>query len=199
MTPAFALWLASFLAVAALLGIVMYMSDASAAAITWVQLICLSDLENDFINPHDSASRINLLVAPEAALHAGLSVLHLVTGRWVFALLNAPLVVYHARLWAALINPEAGRRARPPSRPRPGPDGRSFGIGGSGGRWQRREHLVDVTEIFVQLPAAKKMRLLKLFFYLLLFVISIYKLVESTVYMLMEGDGVEHAHHRATH
>eukprot|EP00850_Spirogloea_muscicola_P015876 SM000125S26081 [mRNA] locus=s125:283292:284582:+ [translate_table: standard] len=151
MTPAFALWLASFLAVAALLGIVMYM------------LICLSDLENDFINPHDSASRINLLVAPEAALHAGLSVLHLVTGRWIFALLNAPLVAYHARLW------------------------------------QRREHLVDVTEIFVQLPAAKKMRLLKLFFYLLLFVISIYKLVESTVYMLMEGDGVEHAHHRATH
>jgi hypothetical protein len=77
----------TFLAVAALLGILVY------------QLMCLSDLEFDYINPFDSASRINKLVVPEIALHVGLSCLYLVFGYWLIFLINVPLIYYHGRLY----------------------------------------------------------------------------------------------------
>eukprot|EP00271_Cylindrocystis_brebissonii_P021388 TRINITY_DN7579_c0_g2_i2.p1 TRINITY_DN7579_c0_g2~~TRINITY_DN7579_c0_g2_i2.p1 ORF type:complete len:142 (+),score=30.84 TRINITY_DN7579_c0_g2_i2:440-865(+) len=122
----FLLWLISFLVVAALLGIVMYM------------LICLSDLENDFINPHDSTLRINKFLLPEMVLQGSLTALYLVTGRWFMFLFNVPLLLFHLRLYL------------------------------------RKEYLVDVTEVFNQLPYEKKLRLVKLFFYLAFFVLVIY-------------------------
>ncbi len=65
--------------------------------VVW-QLMCLSDLEFDYINPFDSASRINKLVVPEIALHVGLSCLYLVFGYWLIFLINVPLIYYHGRL-----------------------------------------------------------------------------------------------------
>eukprot|EP00271_Cylindrocystis_brebissonii_P021387 TRINITY_DN7579_c0_g2_i1.p1 TRINITY_DN7579_c0_g2~~TRINITY_DN7579_c0_g2_i1.p1 ORF type:complete len:157 (+),score=33.08 TRINITY_DN7579_c0_g2_i1:440-910(+) len=138
----FLLWLISFLVVAALLGIVMYM------------LICLSDLENDFINPHDSTLRINKFLLPEMVLQGSLTALYLVTGRWFMFLFNVPLLLFHLRLYL------------------------------------RKEYLVDVTEVFNQLPYEKKLRLVKLFFYLAFFVLVIYRLVEAGVTFLLG----EHAH-----
>jgi hypothetical protein len=76
----------AFLAVAALLGILVY------------QLMCLSDLEFDYINPYDSASRINASVVPEIAIHVGLSCVYLIFGYWFMFLINLPLIYYHARL-----------------------------------------------------------------------------------------------------
>jgi hypothetical protein len=61
--------------------------------------MCLSDLEFDYINPFDSASRINKLVVPEIALHVGLSCLYLVFGYWLIFLINVPLIYYHGRLY----------------------------------------------------------------------------------------------------
>lgn len=135
------LWLSGFVVVAGLLGIVMY------------TLICLSDLENDFINPHDSAARINKFVVPEFAGHAGLTVLLLFTGHWIMFLLNLPLLVYHAR------------------------------------HYSRNTHLMDVTEIFKDLEAEKRLRLIKLGFYLSLFIVVIFRLVETGVGLLMEEHG----------
>ncbi|KAL2650673.1 hypothetical protein R1flu_018801 [Riccia fluitans] len=81
------LWLFSFFGVAGLLGIVVY------------QLMCLSDLEFDYINPFDSASSINKFVLPEFILHGALCTLYLFTGYWVVFLLNLPLAYYHTRLY----------------------------------------------------------------------------------------------------
>mmetsp|Transcript_23034 Transcript_23034/g.78476 ORF Transcript_23034/g.78476 Transcript_23034/m.78476 type:complete len:83 (+) Transcript_23034:243-491(+) len=47
MTWDFCLWAICFFLEGALLGVLMY------------TLICLSDLEKDFVNPHDSSARIN--------------------------------------------------------------------------------------------------------------------------------------------
>lgn len=80
-------WLASFAGVAVLLGLTMY------------GLICLSDLENDFINPHDSATRINAGVNPEAAIQAALTALYLVTGNWLSFLYSVPMLAYNVRLY----------------------------------------------------------------------------------------------------
>eukprot|EP00897_Mesotaenium_endlicherianum_P006738 jgi/Mesen1/6092/ME000031S05365 len=152
MTWTFLLWLLSFVFFAALLGIDMYL------------LICLSDLENDFINPHDATSRINVWVFPEMALHGLLTACYLVTGRWLMWLLNMPLLLWHARLSVAGELEEV--------------------------TWfwyVRKEYRMDVTEVFSQLAYEKKHRLLKLFIYILLFIIVIYRWIEAAVRMFSES------------
>lgn len=133
-------WLICFFAVVFLLGILVY------------QLMCLSDLEFDYINPFDSASRINYWIVPEFAIHGVLGIVYLFTGHWLLFLLNAPLTYYHANMYF------------------------------------KKEHLLDVTEIFSQLNKEKKYRLIKLAFYLLLFFIVIYKLVLAAVFLILEHE-----------
>ncbi|XP_076881086.1 protein cornichon homolog 4-like [Bidens hawaiensis] len=107
-------WLLFFFILIAILVIVVY------------QLICLADLEFDYLNPYDSASRINNMILPEFITQGVLCLLYLVTGHWMMFILSAPCLYYNTRLYA------------------------------------RRQHLVDVTEIFNQLDGAKKQRLFKL-------------------------------------
>lgn len=142
------LWLLSFFAVAAALGVLIY------------QLMCLSDLELDYINPFDSASSINKFVVPEFIIQGSLCGVYLLTGHWIMALINAPMVYYHANLY------------------------------------MKRQHLVDVTEIFSVLGKEKKYRLIKLAFYVFLFFVVIYRLVLTAVLSVLEADGeVSHRPH----
>ncbi|KAG0583596.1 hypothetical protein M758_3G149700 [Ceratodon purpureus] len=134
------LWLFCFFAVVSLLGILVY------------QLMCLSDLEFDYINPFDSSSRINSFIIPEFLIHGALSCVYLLTGHWLLFLLNVPLTYYHVNLYL------------------------------------KKQHLLDVTEIFNLLDREKKYRLVKLAFYLLLFFIVIYKLVLTAVYLILEHE-----------
>lgn len=86
MDAALIIWCLSFLLVAVLLGITMY------------GLICLSDLEHDFINPHDASTRMNQFALPELGIQAALTVLYLVTWKWFLLLYNAPMLAYHAHV-----------------------------------------------------------------------------------------------------
>lgn len=63
-----------------------------------LQLMCLADLEFDYINPFDSSSRINKVVMPEFILQAVLSVLFLLSGHWAMFLLSVPMVYYNYTL-----------------------------------------------------------------------------------------------------
>ncbi|XP_021754001.1 protein cornichon homolog 4-like [Chenopodium quinoa] len=80
-------WLISFFVVVALLVVVVY------------QLMCLADLEFDYINPYDSAIRINQVVLPEYVIQAGLTLLFLLTGHWIMALLCAPYLYYNVKTY----------------------------------------------------------------------------------------------------
>ncbi|GLT40390.1 hypothetical protein SLA2020_145310 [Shorea laevis] len=80
-------WLISFFILIALLVIIVY------------QLMCLADLEFDYINPYDSSSRINRVVMPEFITQAALCFFYLVTGHWVMSLLCAPYLYYNVRLY----------------------------------------------------------------------------------------------------
>ncbi|GLU05662.1 hypothetical protein SLE2022_227500 [Rubroshorea leprosula] len=80
-------WLISFFILIALLVIIVY------------QLMSLADLEFDYINPYDSASRINRVVMPELITQAALCFFYLVTGHWVMSLLCAPYLYYNVRLY----------------------------------------------------------------------------------------------------
>ncbi|CAK9180672.1 unnamed protein product [Ilex paraguariensis] len=80
-------WLAFFFVLVALLIVVLY------------QLMCLTDLEFDYVNPYDSASRINRVVLPEFIMQGVLCILCLVTGHWFMSLLSVPYLYYNARLY----------------------------------------------------------------------------------------------------
>lgn len=63
------------------------------------QLVCLADLEFDYINPYDSSSRINKTVLPEFITQGVLCFLFLMTGHWVMSLLCIPYLYYNVRLY----------------------------------------------------------------------------------------------------
>lgn len=63
-----------------------------------LQLMCLADLELDFINPYDLATKINKVVMLEFLSHGSLCVLHLLSGHWLMFLLCLPYVYYNATL-----------------------------------------------------------------------------------------------------
>ncbi|CAI5489913.1 unnamed protein product [Closterium sp. Naga37s-1] len=64
-------------------------------------LVTLSDLQHDYINPHDSAASINRFLLPDMLAHAAVALLLLLfppslLGLLLFAL-NVPLLLFHAR------------------------------------------------------------------------------------------------------
>ena len=66
------------------------------------QLICLSDLEYDYINPYDSSSHINAVVLIEYALQGALCASFLLTLHWFPFLVMAPVTYYHVKLYVLL-------------------------------------------------------------------------------------------------
>ncbi|XP_021657339.2 protein cornichon homolog 1 isoform X2 [Hevea brasiliensis] len=65
----------------------------------WFQLMCLTDLEFDYMNPYDSASRINMVILPEYFVQALLCLTFLITGHWFFFLLSLPYLYYNITLY----------------------------------------------------------------------------------------------------
>ncbi|GMP61796.1 hypothetical protein CsSME_00024121 [Camellia sinensis var. sinensis] len=126
-------WLLSFFLLIAVLGILLY------------QLMCLADLEFDYINPYDSASRINKAVWPEFITQGSLCFLHLITGHWFMFLVCLPYSYYNFRLYT------------------------------------KKQHLVDVTEIFNQLPWEKKLRIYKLVYLVVLLFLSVFWMIWTIV------------------
>ncbi|KAG2681392.1 hypothetical protein I3760_11G142400 [Carya illinoinensis] len=122
-------WLFSFFFLIALLVLVVY------------QLMCLADLEFDYINPYDSSSRINRVILPEFISQGVLCLFYLATGHWCMSLFCVPYLYYNVRLYL------------------------------------RRQHLVDVTEIFNLLHREKKLRLFKLFHLIFLLFLSIFWMI----------------------
>lgn len=127
------IWLISFFVLIVLVVLLVY------------QLMSLADLEFDYINPYDSASRINRVILPEFFTVGVLSLFYLVTGHWFMFLLCAPYIYYNVRLY------------------------------------MRRQHLIDVTEIFNLLPLEKKRRLIKLGYLALLLFCTIFWMIWSVL------------------
>ncbi|XP_015902791.2 protein cornichon homolog 4 [Ziziphus jujuba] len=77
-------WLFSFFFILAILIIIGF------------QLVCLIDLEYDYINPYDSASRINRVILPEFITQGVLCFILLITGHWLMCFLSLPYLYYNA-------------------------------------------------------------------------------------------------------
>ncbi|KAJ0594985.1 hypothetical protein HanHA300_Chr03g0114351 [Helianthus annuus] len=80
-------WLLSFFILIAVLALVLY------------QLMCFLDLETDYINPYELATKINSITLPEFITQGVLCFLHLVTGHWFMFLLCLPYLCYNVNLY----------------------------------------------------------------------------------------------------
>ncbi|KAI4338820.1 hypothetical protein MLD38_023833 [Melastoma candidum] len=81
-------WLLSFLLLCCVFSILGY------------QIICLTDLETDYINPYDTATRINKVILPEFIVHGVLCCSYLFSGHWFLFLLSLPYLYYNYRLYS---------------------------------------------------------------------------------------------------
>ncbi|CAH2053932.1 unnamed protein product [Thlaspi arvense] len=73
--------------------------NLALVASVFYQVICLTDLEADYLNPFETTSRINRLVIPEFIVQASLCLLFLLTWHWLFFLVAVPVTCYHAILY----------------------------------------------------------------------------------------------------
>ncbi|XP_022769686.1 protein cornichon homolog 4-like [Durio zibethinus] len=78
-------WLVTFFLLITLLAIISY------------QLMCFADLEFDYINPYDSAARINMVVMPEFVIQAVFCLVSLMTGHSFMCFLSLPYLYYNFR------------------------------------------------------------------------------------------------------
>ncbi|KAG4402338.1 hypothetical protein GLYMA_02G175400v4 [Glycine max] len=129
--------------------VICFPANIALLASTFYQVLILSDLESDYINPFDAASRINYFVLPEYVGQGALCALCLFTGHWFMFLLTVPVTCYHLRLYV------------------------------------KREHLIDVTEVFRVLNAEKKYRIAKLALYLTVLIVTIFRLKSHYVFSLL--------------
>lgn len=132
---------------------ICFPTNIALLASNFYQVLILSDLESDYINPFEASSRINYFILPEFIGQGVLCALCLLTGHWLMFLLNVPVTCYHAMLYV------------------------------------KREHLIDVTEVFRVLSAEKKFRIAKLVLYLIVLIVVIFRLTLIGVYYLgLEDD-----------
>lgn len=66
--------------------------------LAFLQLMCLADLEFDYINPYDSSRRINKVILPEFITQGVLCAFFLLSGHWVMTLLCGPYLYYNVKL-----------------------------------------------------------------------------------------------------
>lgn len=139
-----------------ILWVVCFLIILALVASTFYQIVILTDLEADYINIYDTASRINRIIVPEFAVQGVLCAFFLVTWHWLMFLITVPLTCYNVMLF-----------------------------------W-KRQHLFDVTEAFRFLNAEKKLRFVKLGFYLVVFAIITFRLVLSAFIFLSDADDAMH-------
>lgn len=134
------------------LWLIAFSIDMALVASNFYQILCLSDLEADYINPYDLSSRINSVVVPEFVLQGVFSAFFLLTWHWFMFLMTLPITCYNMMLYI------------------------------------KRKHLIDVTEVFRFLDVEKKYRIIKLAFYLFIFIIVVVRLVLSIFNSLVDED-----------
>ncbi|XP_062167270.1 protein cornichon homolog 1 [Alnus glutinosa] len=78
---------------------ICFLIDLALLASTFYQILILTDLESDYINIYDTASRINYIVVPEFIVQGVLCAIFLVTWHWFMFLMTVPLTCYHVMLF----------------------------------------------------------------------------------------------------
>lgn len=91
---------AALMAWEVILWVIFFVLNMGLIAANLYQIVCLTDLEADYMNPYDSSSRINAVVIPEMVTHGVCCALFLLTGHWFMFLLTLPITIYNAMLYS---------------------------------------------------------------------------------------------------
>lgn len=75
------------------------MLQSSLLGIAFYTLICLSDLENDFINPYDLCTKLNRWVVPEYALQTAITCLVCLSLKYFIGSAELAMLVYLLKFW----------------------------------------------------------------------------------------------------
>ncbi|KAK4373018.1 hypothetical protein RND71_008402 [Anisodus tanguticus] len=141
------------------------------------QIVCLTDLEADYMNPYESSSRINSVVLKEYIIHGAFCILFLITGHWFIFLLTLFPAYYNARNTAMLSAASVFVKIEMLLIDLINSAGGASYIGVLGyHRFLSRQHLIDVTEVFRFIESEKKIRIFKLGFNLVLFVVVLVRI-----------------------
>ncbi|XVF75847.1 hypothetical protein PTKIN_Ptkin13bG0219800 [Pterospermum kingtungense] len=79
--------------------VLCFFINIALVASSFYQLLSLSDLEADHLNPFEASTRINYVVVPEFILQGFLCAFFLLTWHWFMFLLTLPLTAYHLMLY----------------------------------------------------------------------------------------------------
>ncbi|XVF07304.1 hypothetical protein REPUB_Repub06bG0126700 [Reevesia pubescens] len=79
--------------------VLCFFINLTLVASSFYQLLSLSDLEADHLNPFEASTRINSVVLPEFLLQGFLCAFFLLTWHWFMFLFTVPLTVYHLMLY----------------------------------------------------------------------------------------------------
>lgn len=95
----------------------------AALGINVYVVVALTDLQNDFMNPHDAARRINRLIWFEILAHCVGTGAMALSGSFLLAIVNVPLIVWHVKGcvkgwsdWRVWRRSRAGSRTRTDAR-----------------------------------------------------------------------------------
>lgn len=79
--------------------IITFLINLALMASTFYQIVILTDLEADYINIYDTASRINRIVVPEFIVQGVFCASFLLTWHWFMFLMTVPVTCYHVMLF----------------------------------------------------------------------------------------------------
>ncbi|KAL7194297.1 hypothetical protein ACSBR1_034668 [Camellia fascicularis] len=82
-----------------ILWVIFFIFNMTLLALDFYQIVCLSDLEADYMNLYESSSRINAVIVPEFVVHGLFCSLFLVTAHWFMFLLVLPIAYYNTMLF----------------------------------------------------------------------------------------------------
>ena len=166
------LWLLAFIVQSGLLGVAMY------------QLVQLTDLEADYVNPHDASKNYNNLVVSRLGEGCRGSLCILIS--IIITLVSdqnsrTQLPDYAAQAGLTALHLLSG----------------NWAIGSLHAvclaylvqRYRQRRHAIDVTEVFRDVGSRRKAATVKMIFHLLAFIWTIYRFIQVLVVSLITPQG----------
>lgn len=84
---------------------------AATLAMNVYVVVALTDLQHDFMNPHDASRRINRLIWYEIASHSVGAAMMGVSGHFLLAAVNVPLIVWHVKGCVVIASSSSTARA----------------------------------------------------------------------------------------
>ncbi|KAL8248013.1 hypothetical protein R6Q59_009229 [Mikania micrantha] len=80
--------------------VIFFIMNVALIASNMYRIVCLTDLETDYMNLYDLSARINAVVIPEMVVRGVWRCLFLLTWHWFMFMLALPIMIYNTMLYS---------------------------------------------------------------------------------------------------